>query len=108
MKKHNPGSVTVTEQRRKELAKARRIRRQTKLAELVTQKLRVLLLENGKLQQQVKQMEISLNEFRKGVVPDQQGTDDSGPGEAQQADGVGAPGVGPSDQPASAEARGEG
>lgn len=57
MKKHNSGDVTVTEQRRAELAKARRDRRKAKRAVLIQRAVRPLVLEIGKLRQQLKQLE---------------------------------------------------
>ena len=53
MKKHNAGSVTVTEQRRKEIAKARRIRRKEKLNALLDSRVKFLVVRLGQLQQQI-------------------------------------------------------
>lgn len=57
MKKNNV-RTTPTEQQRQVAAKARRARRKAKLAALVLVKLRGLLVENGRLRQQLKSLEI--------------------------------------------------
>jgi len=57
MKKNNV-RTTPTEQQRKLVAKARRVRRKGKLAALIMTKLRGLLIENGKLRQQLKSAQI--------------------------------------------------
>lgn len=64
MKKNNPGSVSVTKQRKMNAAKARRARRKTKLGALLAAKLRPLLVRYGQLEQQLKQQEVELRSLR--------------------------------------------
>ena len=64
MKKSNPGSVSVTKQRRMNAAKARRARRKTKLGALLALKLRPLLVRYGQLEQKLQQQEVELKTLR--------------------------------------------
>jgi hypothetical protein len=57
MKKRNTRN-TPTEQERKLAAKNRRERRKAKLAAMIMSKIRPLVIENGRLKQQLKTMEI--------------------------------------------------
>jgi len=68
MKKHNV-RTTPTEQQRKLVAKARRARRKARLAALLRTTLRGLLIENGKLRQQLKTQELELNSLRTQASP---------------------------------------
>lgn len=74
MKKHNAGDRTVTEQRRKEVAKARRERRKARLAGLVLAKLRPLTLKLGQLEQQNRQLEVENRELKRQASPSPENT----------------------------------
>lgn len=67
MRKNNT-RTTVTEQRRRELAKARRKRRQERTSLLVDAKIRSLIVEHGKVMAQLRQLQIENKQLKEAAA----------------------------------------
>lgn len=87
MKKKNK-TTSLTEQRRAEIKRARRIRRKAKVAVAVLQKLRPLVVKLGALENQVKQQEGIIRELNSKLQPGQ-GASVVNTAQGQQQDSVG-------------------
>lgn len=98
MKKKNK-TTSLTEQRRAEIKRARRIRRKAKVAVAVLQKLRPLIVKLGALENQVKQQEGIIRELKASQLPTQRGNvGDGNSVEGKQTDSPSSDANGKSDQ----------
>lgn len=99
MKKNNK-TTNLTEQRRAEIKRARRLKRKGKMAVAILKKLRPLVVKLGALENQVKQQEGIIRELRASKLPDNAGPAGGIVDQGQQQDGNSPVAVGQSDQTA--------